>query len=55
MFDGLYLFQALNHQLTRRDVSWNHVAKDSASHAASNRHSVLPAGRPVLVREAGNG
>jgi cellulose synthase/poly-beta-1,6-N-acetylglucosamine synthase-like glycosyltransferase len=55
MFDGLYLFQALNHQLTHRDVSWNHVVKDSAGHAASNRHSVLPAGRPVLVREAGHG
>ena len=55
MFDGLYLFRALNHQLTRRDVSWNHVVKDSAGHAASNRHSVLPAGRPVLVREAGHG
>jgi cellulose synthase/poly-beta-1,6-N-acetylglucosamine synthase-like glycosyltransferase len=55
MFDGLYLFQALNHQLTRLDVSWNHVVKDSAGHAASNPHSVLPAGRPVLVRKAGNG
>ena len=55
MFDGLYLFQALNHQLTRRDVSWNHVVKDGADHAASNRHSVLPAGRPVPVRQAGDG
>jgi hypothetical protein len=55
MFDGLYLFQVLSHELTSRDVSWNHVVKESAGHAAINRHSVLPAGRPVLVREAGDG
>jgi poly-beta-1,6-N-acetyl-D-glucosamine synthase len=55
MFDGLYLFQALKHELTRRDVSWNHVVKDSAGHAALNRHSAPPAGRTVLVREAGHG
>jgi cellulose synthase/poly-beta-1,6-N-acetylglucosamine synthase-like glycosyltransferase len=55
MFDGLYLFRALHHQLTRRDVCWNHVVKDGGGHAARNRHSVLPAGRPVFVREAGHG
>jgi poly-beta-1,6-N-acetyl-D-glucosamine synthase len=55
MFDGLYLFQALKHQLTRRDVSWNHVVKDSTAHAARNRHSALSARGPVPVREAGHG
>jgi hypothetical protein len=55
MFDGLYLFQALRHELTRRDVSWNHVVKDSEGHAALDRDSVPPAGRTVLVRAAGHG
>ena len=55
MFDGLYLFQALKHELTRREVSWNHVVKDSAGHDEHNRRSVPPAGRTVLVREAGHG
>jgi cellulose synthase/poly-beta-1,6-N-acetylglucosamine synthase-like glycosyltransferase len=55
MFDGLYLFQGLKHELTRRDVSWNHVVKDSVGHGELNRRSVAPAGRTVLVREAGHG
>jgi cellulose synthase/poly-beta-1,6-N-acetylglucosamine synthase-like glycosyltransferase len=55
MFDGLYLFQALKAELTHRGVSWNHVVKDTAGHAAYNRYSVPPAGRTVLVREAGHG
>jgi poly-beta-1,6-N-acetyl-D-glucosamine synthase len=54
MFDGLYLYQALKHELTRRDVSWNHVVKERG-HAARNRHSAAAARRAVLVREAGNG
>lgn len=28
MFDGLYLFQALRHEFTQRDVSWGHVVKE---------------------------
>jgi cellulose synthase/poly-beta-1,6-N-acetylglucosamine synthase-like glycosyltransferase len=28
MFDGLYLFQALKHEFTRRDVSWGHVVRE---------------------------
>ena len=28
MFDGLYLFQALKHELSRRDVSWGHVVRE---------------------------
>ncbi|MGH3276394.1 MAG: glycosyltransferase family 2 protein [Streptosporangiaceae bacterium] len=55
MFDGLYLFQALKHELTHRDVSWNHVEKDIAGYAAFSRDSAPPAGRTVLVREAGHG
>lgn len=55
MFDGLYLFQALKHELTRCDVSWNHVVKDSAGHAALSPYSLPPARRAVLVREAGHG
>jgi poly-beta-1,6-N-acetyl-D-glucosamine synthase len=55
MFDGLYLFQALKHELTRRDVSWNHVTKDGSRHAARNPHSAAAARRAVLVREAGHG
>jgi biofilm PGA synthesis N-glycosyltransferase PgaC len=27
MFDGFYLFQALRHEFTHRDVSWGHVVK----------------------------
>lgn len=55
MFDGLYLFQALRRELTHRDVSWNHVVKDSAGNAAPNHRCVSPARRAVLVREAGHG
>lgn len=55
MFDGLYLFQALKHELTRRDVAWNHVVKDNPGHAALRRHSLPPAGRAVPVRQAGHG
>ncbi len=54
LFDGLYLYQALKHELTRRQVSWNHVVKEEA-HAAWNRHGAASARRPVLVREAGHG
>jgi biofilm PGA synthesis N-glycosyltransferase PgaC len=32
MFDGLYLFQALRHELTQRDVSWEHVEKEQRSY-----------------------
>jgi biofilm PGA synthesis N-glycosyltransferase PgaC len=28
MFDGLYLFQALRHEFTQRDISWGHVARE---------------------------
>jgi len=28
MFDGFYLFQALRHEFTQRDVSWGHVVKE---------------------------
>lgn len=28
MFDGLYLFQALRHEFTHRDISWGHVVKE---------------------------
>jgi cellulose synthase/poly-beta-1,6-N-acetylglucosamine synthase-like glycosyltransferase len=28
MFDGLYLFQALRHEFTQRDISWGHVVKE---------------------------
>jgi poly-beta-1,6-N-acetyl-D-glucosamine synthase len=55
IFDGLYLFQALRHELTGRKVSWNHVVKGGAGHAALSRQSASPAGRPVLVRETGHG
>jgi poly-beta-1,6-N-acetyl-D-glucosamine synthase len=55
MFDGLYLFQALKHELTRREVSWNHVVRDSAGHAPLACHSLPPARRPVPVRQAGYG
>jgi poly-beta-1,6-N-acetyl-D-glucosamine synthase len=54
MFDGLYLYQALKHELTRHEVSWNHVVKERG-HAARNRRSAAAARRAVLVREAGNG
>jgi poly-beta-1,6-N-acetyl-D-glucosamine synthase len=54
IFDGLYLYQALKHELTRREVSWNHVVKEEA-HAAWNRHGAAAARRAVLVREAGHG
>ncbi|HEU5420400.1 MAG TPA: glycosyltransferase family 2 protein [Streptosporangiaceae bacterium] len=54
LFDGLYLFHALKHEFTRRDVSWNHVEKESAGHAALHHHRLPAAGRPVLVREAGH-
>jgi len=27
MFDGLYLFQALRHEFTQRDISWGHVVR----------------------------
>src|SRR5215470_16299434 len=55
MFDGLYLFQALGREFTHRDLSWNHVVKDSAGNAAPNHRRVPPAGRALLVREAGHG
>jgi cellulose synthase/poly-beta-1,6-N-acetylglucosamine synthase-like glycosyltransferase len=55
MFDGLYLFQALRHELTSRDVPWNHVEKESGGHAALGHYRVPPAGRPVPVRQAGHG
>jgi biofilm PGA synthesis N-glycosyltransferase PgaC len=32
MFDGLYLFQALRHEFTQRDVSWEHVVKEPSSY-----------------------
>jgi biofilm PGA synthesis N-glycosyltransferase PgaC len=54
MFDGLYLYQALKHELARREVSWNHVVRERG-HAARNRRSAAAAGRAVLVREAGHG
>jgi poly-beta-1,6-N-acetyl-D-glucosamine synthase len=28
MFDGLYLFQALRHEFSQRDISWGHVVKE---------------------------
>jgi cellulose synthase/poly-beta-1,6-N-acetylglucosamine synthase-like glycosyltransferase len=28
MFDGLYLFQALRHEVTQRNVSWGHVVRE---------------------------
>lgn len=55
IFDGLYLYQALKHELTQREVSWNHVVKEEGGHAAWNRHGAASARRPVLVREAGHG
>jgi poly-beta-1,6-N-acetyl-D-glucosamine synthase len=55
MFDGLYLYQALKHELTRREISWNHVVKEEGGHAAWNRHGAAAPRRPVLVREAGHG
>jgi cellulose synthase/poly-beta-1,6-N-acetylglucosamine synthase-like glycosyltransferase len=55
LFDGLYLYQALKHELTRREVSWNHVVKEEGGHAAGNRHSAAAARRAVLVRETGHG
>jgi cellulose synthase/poly-beta-1,6-N-acetylglucosamine synthase-like glycosyltransferase len=53
MFDGLYLFRALAQEFRPGDLSWGHVVRDGTN--ARNRHGVAAAGRPVLVREAGNG
>jgi cellulose synthase/poly-beta-1,6-N-acetylglucosamine synthase-like glycosyltransferase len=55
MFDGLYLFQALRHEITQRDVSWGHVVKDGAGHGARNSYQLPAPRRPVFVREAGHG
>jgi hypothetical protein len=55
MFDGLYLFQALWHELTSRDVSWNHVEREGTGNSALGSYSIPSAGRTALVREAGHG
>jgi hypothetical protein len=52
MFDGLYLFRALANEFRHGDISWGHVRNDVDSRT---RYRAAAAGRPLLVREAGDG
>jgi biofilm PGA synthesis N-glycosyltransferase PgaC len=54
LFDGLFLFEALRREFTQRDISWGHVVRELARHAACDHHGLYPAGWPVPVPETGD-